>query len=160
MPSQLVHGKTPYWIHQPQYLQIFKKTNVQSDRRAYHDGLQPTKEWMTTDTCAVHRITSRPETKSVCVVTTSRHNKFLRLLHRKEIQRGDRVAAVASDYGHELMAGISRLNEIGNGNEEVVHLASRKNLQVDSNDVQELLDSFQQELTMDELPELHEQDIE
>ncbi|GFW13193.1 hypothetical protein TNCV_4120941 [Trichonephila clavipes] len=33
-------------------------------------------------------------------------------------------------------------------------------LKVDSDDVQELLDSHSQELTMDELIEMHEQDIE
>ncbi|GFX71642.1 hypothetical protein TNCV_2696301 [Trichonephila clavipes] len=43
---------------------------------------------------------------------------------------------------------------------EVVDLSSQINLEVDSYDVQELLDSNNQELTMDELIEIYEQDIE
>ncbi|GFW97836.1 hypothetical protein TNCV_1425991 [Trichonephila clavipes] len=34
------------------------------------------------------------------------------------------------------------------------------NLEVDSDDVQELLDCYNQELTVDEITEMHEQDIE
>ncbi|GFX93668.1 hypothetical protein TNCV_1588451 [Trichonephila clavipes] len=44
--------------------------------------------------------------------------------------------------------------------EEVVDLARQINSEVDSDDVQELLDSHYQELTMDKLIEMHEQDIE
>ncbi|GFV50380.1 tigger transposable element-derived protein 1 [Trichonephila clavipes] len=50
-------------------------------------------------------------------------------------------------------------DEISNVTEEVVDLARQTNLEVDSDDVQELLDSHNQELTMDELIEMHEQDI-
>ncbi|GFX84274.1 hypothetical protein TNCV_3976191 [Trichonephila clavipes] len=52
--------------------------------------------------------------------------------------------------------------EIGNVIEEVVCLISEINLEVDSDDVQELLDSHYQKLTIDELIEMsvHEQDIE
>ncbi|GFX71665.1 hypothetical protein TNCV_2696531 [Trichonephila clavipes] len=51
-------------------------------------------------------------------------------------------------------------DEIGNLIEEVFNLARKINLEVDSDDVQELLDSHNQELTMDELIEMHEQDFE
>ncbi|GFT89682.1 hypothetical protein TNCV_3137691 [Trichonephila clavipes] len=48
-------------------------------------------------------------------------------------------------------------DEIGNFIEEVVDLARQINSEVDSDDVQELLDSHYQELTIDELVEIHEQ---
>ncbi|XP_023232690.1 tigger transposable element-derived protein 1-like [Centruroides sculpturatus] len=53
-------------------------------------------------------------------------------------------------------------DEIGNVIEEVVDLARQINLEVDSDDVRELLDSHNQELTIDELIEMceQEQDIE
>ncbi|GFX16069.1 uncharacterized protein TNCV_4703271 [Trichonephila clavipes] len=51
-------------------------------------------------------------------------------------------------------------DEIGNVIQEIVDLARQINLEVNSDDVQELLDSHNQELTMDELIEMHEQDIE
>ncbi|GFX89609.1 hypothetical protein TNCV_73021 [Trichonephila clavipes] len=47
--------------------------------------------------------------------------------------------------------------EIGNGLEEAVDPASKINLEVDSDYVQKLLDSHNQELTIDELMEMHEQ---
>ncbi|GFW24435.1 hypothetical protein TNCV_606761 [Trichonephila clavipes] len=47
-----------------------------------------------------------------------------------------------------------------NGIEEIVDLARQINLEVDNEDIQELLDSHNQELTMNELIEMHEQDIE
>ncbi|GFU10911.1 hypothetical protein TNCV_960741 [Trichonephila clavipes] len=50
--------------------------------------------------------------------------------------------------------------EIGNLIEEVVDLARQINLEMDSNGVQELLDSHEKELTIDELIEMHEQDVE
>ncbi|GFX50027.1 hypothetical protein TNCV_2375161 [Trichonephila clavipes] len=43
--------------------------------------------------------------------------------------------------------------------QEVVNLARQINLKVNSNDIQELLDSLNQELTIDELIEMQEQDI-
>ncbi|GFW38703.1 uncharacterized protein TNCV_3880701 [Trichonephila clavipes] len=51
-------------------------------------------------------------------------------------------------------------DEIGNENEEVVDLARQINLEVDSGHFQELLDSHNQKLTIDELIEVHEQEIE
>ncbi|GFW82425.1 nose resistant to fluoxetine protein 6 [Trichonephila clavipes] len=51
-------------------------------------------------------------------------------------------------------------DEIGNVIEEVVDHAGKRNLEVDSDDAQELLDSHNQELTIDELIEMHEQDIQ
>ncbi|GFW56947.1 hypothetical protein TNCV_161751 [Trichonephila clavipes] len=51
-------------------------------------------------------------------------------------------------------------DEIGNMIEEVVDLFRKINLEVDSDDVQELLDSHYQELTINELIEMHEQDME
>ncbi|GFW70915.1 hypothetical protein TNCV_2196031 [Trichonephila clavipes] len=64
---------------------------------------------------------------------------------------------------HENSGGISaEPDEIGNVAEEIVDFARQINLVVDSGDVQELLDSHNQELTMDELVEMYEreQDIE
>ncbi|GFV47621.1 hypothetical protein TNCV_2081811 [Trichonephila clavipes] len=49
-------------------------------------------------------------------------------------------------------------DEIGNVTEEVVDLARNINLKVNSDDVQELLDSYNQELSIDELIEIHEQE--
>ncbi|GFV65343.1 hypothetical protein TNCV_4573431 [Trichonephila clavipes] len=48
--------------------------------------------------------------------------------------------------------------EIGNMTEEVVDLARQINLEVDSDDIQELLDFHNHELINDELIEMHEQD--
>ncbi|GFW66327.1 hypothetical protein TNCV_1712251 [Trichonephila clavipes] len=48
--------------------------------------------------------------------------------------------------------------EIGNVIEEVANLARKINLEVKSENVQELLDAQYQELTIDELIEIHEQD--
>ncbi|GFU57320.1 hypothetical protein TNCV_3635051 [Trichonephila clavipes] len=57
---------------------------------------------------------------------------------------------------------VAKLDEMDNVIEEVVDLVRQINLEVDSDDVQELLDSDNQELTIDELLELHEleQDIQ
>ncbi|GFX69077.1 hypothetical protein TNCV_4945771 [Trichonephila clavipes] len=49
-------------------------------------------------------------------------------------------------------------DEIGNLNEEVVDITRQINSEVESDDVQELLDSRNQELTMNELIEMHEQE--
>ncbi|GFX91604.1 hypothetical protein TNCV_3681901 [Trichonephila clavipes] len=49
---------------------------------------------------------------------------------------------------------------IGNVIEEVVDLAKQINLEIDNDDVQELLDSHNQESTIVELTEMHKQDIE
>ncbi|GFY31465.1 transposable element Tcb2 transposase [Trichonephila clavipes] len=51
-------------------------------------------------------------------------------------------------------------DEIRNLIEKVVGFAREINLEVDSDDLQELLDSHYQELTIDELKEMHEQHIE
>ncbi|GFT73135.1 uncharacterized protein TNCV_2554221 [Trichonephila clavipes] len=51
-------------------------------------------------------------------------------------------------------------DEIGNVIEEVLDHARQINVKVDSDDVQELLDSSNQDLTMDALIKMHEQDIE
>ncbi|GFU96017.1 metalloendopeptidase, partial [Trichonephila clavipes] len=48
-------------------------------------------------------------------------------------------------------------DEIGNGIKRSCRLARQINLEVDSDDVQELPDSHNQELTMDELIDIHEQ---
>ncbi|GFW37510.1 hypothetical protein TNCV_861171 [Trichonephila clavipes] len=50
-------------------------------------------------------------------------------------------------------------DEVSNVTEVVVELAWQINLEVDSDDIQEL-DSHNQVLTIDELTEIHEQDIE
>ncbi|GFW39355.1 hypothetical protein TNCV_1833381 [Trichonephila clavipes] len=57
-----------------------------------------------------------------------------------------------------LRKKLVKIGEIGNGNEEVVNLARQINLEVDSGDILELLDSHNQELTMDELIEMYEQE--
>ncbi|GFT68605.1 hypothetical protein TNCV_1841951 [Trichonephila clavipes] len=49
-------------------------------------------------------------------------------------------------------------DKLGNLTEEAVDLASQINLEMDSDDVQELPDFHNQELTMDELTEMLEQD--
>ncbi|GFY35666.1 hypothetical protein TNCV_2619581 [Trichonephila clavipes] len=55
-----------------------------------------------------------------------------------------------------------KIGEMDNMIEEFADLASQINLKVDSDDIQELLDSHSQELIIDELTEIHEQkqDIE
>ncbi|GFY34708.1 hypothetical protein TNCV_4701891 [Trichonephila clavipes] len=53
---------------------------------------------------------------------------------------------------------VPELDEIVNVTEEVADLARQINLEVKNNDVQELLDSHNQELAMDELIEIHEQE--
>ncbi|GFV64647.1 hypothetical protein TNCV_2728571 [Trichonephila clavipes] len=50
-------------------------------------------------------------------------------------------------------------DEIGNVIEEVVDHARQINLEVDSDDVQELMDSSNQKLIMDELIKMHDQDV-
>ncbi|GFX25428.1 hypothetical protein TNCV_1424121 [Trichonephila clavipes] len=50
-----------------------------------------------------------------------------------------------------------KIGEIGNGIEEVVDLARQTNLEVNGDDVQEVLDTYNEQLTMDELIEMHEQ---
>ncbi|GFT18315.1 hypothetical protein TNCV_711151 [Trichonephila clavipes] len=49
-------------------------------------------------------------------------------------------------------------NEIGNAIEKVVDLAIQINLEVDSDDVQELFNFHNQELTISELIEMHDQE--
>ncbi|GFV83336.1 hypothetical protein TNCV_1900621 [Trichonephila clavipes] len=51
-----------------------------------------------------------------------------------------------------------RNDKIGNVTEEVVDILRQINLEVDSDDVQELMDSYLQELTVDDLIEIHEQE--
>ncbi|GFV40803.1 hypothetical protein TNCV_60361 [Trichonephila clavipes] len=53
----------------------------------------------------------------------------------------------------------SEPDEIGNVIEEVADLARKINLEVHNNEVQELLDSHNQELTTDEHMEMHEQEL-
>ncbi|GFW61760.1 transposable element Tcb2 transposase [Trichonephila clavipes] len=50
---------------------------------------------------------------------------------------------------------VSKPEEISNVIEEVVDLSRQKNLQVDSDGAQELLDPHDQELTIDDLIEMH-----
>ncbi|GFX48593.1 hypothetical protein TNCV_584901 [Trichonephila clavipes] len=51
-------------------------------------------------------------------------------------------------------------DEIGNLIEEVVDLAKQINLEMDRDEDKELLDSHNHELTIDEIIEMHQQDIE
>ncbi|GFU92267.1 hypothetical protein TNCV_1338481 [Trichonephila clavipes] len=51
-------------------------------------------------------------------------------------------------------------NQLKTSAQEFADLARQLNLEVDSDDVQELLDSHKKELTMDELIAMHEQDID
>ncbi|GFX22638.1 hypothetical protein TNCV_2993731 [Trichonephila clavipes] len=51
-------------------------------------------------------------------------------------------------------------NEFGNFIEEVVDLARQINLEVDNDDAQKMMDSYNKELTMDELIEMQKQDTE
>ncbi|GFW42376.1 hypothetical protein TNCV_239731 [Trichonephila clavipes] len=61
-----------------------------------------------------------------------------------------------------LTESVSQSDDIVNVIEEVLDLARQINLEMDSDEVQELLDSHSQELAIDELIEMHEQkqDIE
>ncbi|GFW14162.1 hypothetical protein TNCV_3547511 [Trichonephila clavipes] len=52
---------------------------------------------------------------------------------------------------------VTEPDDIDNFIEENVDLARQIHLEVDSDDVQELLDSYNQEITIDELIEMHEQ---
>ncbi|GFX16257.1 hypothetical protein TNCV_4705111 [Trichonephila clavipes] len=54
---------------------------------------------------------------------------------------------------------IGKFSEIGNVIEKAVDLATKINLEVDRDGIQELLDSHYQELTTDEFIEIQEQDI-
>ncbi|GFX10029.1 uncharacterized protein TNCV_4101681 [Trichonephila clavipes] len=80
------------------------------------------------------------------------------LLHFTHYSRVPGVAALLSGQTHQLAEPVPEPNEIGNVIEEVVDLARQINLEVDSDGVQELLDFYNQELTMDELIEMHEQE--
>ncbi|GFW61459.1 tigger transposable element-derived protein 1 [Trichonephila clavipes] len=53
---------------------------------------------------------------------------------------------------------IVKTGEIGNGIEELADLARKINLEVDSDNLQGLLDSHNQELKMDELIKIHQQE--
>ncbi|GFV51755.1 hypothetical protein TNCV_1321111 [Trichonephila clavipes] len=61
-------------------------------------------------------------------------------------------------FGSSLAESLLEPDEIGNLIEEVVILARQINLEVDSDDVQELLDFHIQELTIHELIKMHEQE--
>ncbi|GFU29290.1 tigger transposable element-derived protein 1 [Trichonephila clavipes] len=58
----------------------------------------------------------------------------------------------------EEAESLSETEEIGNLIEKVVDFSRKIISEVDSNDVQELLDFHNQELTVNELIEMHEQD--
>ncbi|GFX50988.1 integrase catalytic domain-containing protein [Trichonephila clavipes] len=60
--------------------------------------------------------------------------------------------------GPDQMVRVEKNGEIGNVIEEVVDLPRQINLYVDSDDVQELLDSHNRELAIDELIEMYEQE--
>ncbi|GFW78237.1 hypothetical protein TNCV_137061 [Trichonephila clavipes] len=51
-------------------------------------------------------------------------------------------------------------DEIGNLNEEIVYFSRQISLKKDSDVVQKLLDSYNQELTIDDLTEMHETEQE
>ncbi|GFV22076.1 hypothetical protein TNCV_4527611 [Trichonephila clavipes] len=55
-----------------------------------------------------------------------------------------------------VVVSVPEPDEIGNMIEDVVDLARQINLEVDSDDVQKVLDTHNQELTMDELVQMHE----
>ncbi|GFU67037.1 hypothetical protein TNCV_4968861 [Trichonephila clavipes] len=55
---------------------------------------------------------------------------------------------------------IPKPDEIGILNEKVVRFVRQINSEVESDDVQDLLDSYNQKLTIDELPEMLEQEQE
>ncbi|GFS86075.1 hypothetical protein TNCV_1583241 [Trichonephila clavipes] len=74
-------------------------------------------------------------------------------------------AAVAEWYGYRTVAcfvtaraTVPELDEIGIVIEEIVDLAMQINLEVNSDDVQELLNSHNRELATDELIERHGQE--
>ncbi|GFY33542.1 hypothetical protein TNCV_4538761 [Trichonephila clavipes] len=57
-----------------------------------------------------------------------------------------------------ILESVPEPDEIGNLIEEVFDLDRQINSELDSDDVQELLDSHNQEMTMDELIVMHEQE--
>ncbi|GFT72913.1 hypothetical protein TNCV_1976351 [Trichonephila clavipes] len=61
-----------------------------------------------------------------------------------------------------LRLSLEKFSEIGNVNDEFADFGSQINLEVESDDIQELLHSHNQKLTIDELTQMHEQkqDIE
>ncbi|GFW32127.1 tigger transposable element-derived protein 1 [Trichonephila clavipes] len=60
--------------------------------------------------------------------------------------------------GAELTESVAEWDEIGNVIEKIVNLARQINSEADSDGVQELLDSQNWELTIDELIEMNEQE--
>ncbi|GFU29298.1 hypothetical protein TNCV_3334921 [Trichonephila clavipes] len=72
----------------------------------------------------------------------------------------DLKTALMDELDRLLPTHMVEPDEIGNLIEEVINPARQKHLKVDSVNVQELLNSHNQELTIDELIEMHEQDIE
>ncbi|GFW04153.1 uncharacterized protein TNCV_2669181 [Trichonephila clavipes] len=76
-------------------------------------------------------------------------------MHEQDIKEIESLKPISS----EDRVKVPEPNEIGNVIEEVVRLVGQINLKVDSDDVQELLDFHKQELTVNEIVEMHEQDI-
>ncbi|GFT92780.1 uncharacterized protein TNCV_739671 [Trichonephila clavipes] len=70
-----------------------------------------------------------------------------------------RIQSCAILKSHRFVPCLWKKNcKIGNVIEEVVDLARQINLEVDSDDIQELLDSHNQKLTVDELIEMHKEE--
>ncbi|GFX98007.1 transposable element Tcb2 transposase [Trichonephila clavipes] len=69
----------------------------------------------------------------------------------------DTAVSVSNHYTH-WAESVSKPDEIRYVTEELVNLAMHINLEVDSDDIQELLDFHNQELTIDELIEMQEQE--
>ncbi|GFW75321.1 hypothetical protein TNCV_4189751 [Trichonephila clavipes] len=59
---------------------------------------------------------------------------------------------------HQFVFCLKKNDTIGDVTDEEVNLAKQINLEVDSDNVQKLMDSHKQELTIDELIEMHEQE--
>ncbi|GFY00785.1 hypothetical protein TNCV_2141771 [Trichonephila clavipes] len=76
-------------------------------------------------------------------------------VHEQKFQSGGQ-----SDEKPPVLSSQAGLNQCQNLMKEVVDLARQINLEVDSDDVLEMLDSHNQELTFDELIGMQEQDIE
>ncbi|GFW69370.1 transposable element Tc3 transposase [Trichonephila clavipes] len=70
----------------------------------------------------------------------------------------DEWCNIPQDQIDNLILSMPRRFEIDNVSEEVDDIARQKNLEVDSHDVQKLLNSHNHKLTMDELIEMHEQE--
>ncbi|GFX17213.1 hypothetical protein TNCV_2857361 [Trichonephila clavipes] len=100
-----------------------------------------------------------PEPDGIGYVTEE-PNRTVTCMVLKATANDRRHLALCPGEFHGPRSGICRLGGCSSNNTiaEVVELATQMHLEVDSDDVQELLYSHNQKLTIDELIEIHEQE--